>query len=951
MALTLSILTSATTSGDVLAELTTKADFLDAVPVLKNIARGPNKGGDATQTTGLNQPKALPVVDGKGYLYLSGVSGNYASVPDAANLNGLTDFVMEAKDVYMPDWGDAGVETFFSKYDNGNTFTFRRHGLNINVYAIYGAGITSIFPHGLTGAATASVRVTRVGTSVTAELDTGSGYVAIGTAQTVPADAIETNTVPIEIGSTSGGTSQLLTGKISRAVIWDNGTQAGDPVLDVDFTAKSIPHGAKKFQCATGQVVTINQAGTDPATIIKRSVLRFDGADDFMRGLFNQTIDSGYMFAAFSVLGGGGASVARIFSINSTGAFDSDSESAIFSLRNNNNPADLFSYNAQWFSGHGNMFNDDNGDILHQSLIKNGTQKSLVNGAGVASSSNATTISSEEFNIVANASGANNAAIDLYWLGLFPATISPAEAARVVSWVNRRSIFDLKDGFGHYFYDGTKAPVGAISSGSASWNGRIVGSDNGDVDRYLTQATASNQPVSDGYKVTFADNTDHLDIPSTTQAGWQIVGTSLGTFAYRVNANAVTELNLLGNAGGFRTFGDLYGIILLPETANGKEIEAARQVLINRGAADGTTETNLYAYWYARNDIVEFKSVNTSTATSVSYAWSYSPSLTSFPTVDMSSVTNFISAWQSCTSLTSFPTVDMSSGTQFISAWQSCTSLTSFPTVDMSSGTNFTSVFSSCTSLTTIGSGALLGTSATNVNFSAAFYLCPNLEGLPANLDMSQGSNFSNAFNGCTSLATIGAGVLLGTAHAAATVNFNYSFFTSGLTALPANLDLSKGSDFVSAFHGCTSLTTVGTGVLLGTASISVDFTSAFKGCTNLVTLPADFNLSAGTDFQNAFQSCTSLVDFPAGVFDTMGVPASNCFSHTWTGCTALSTTSVENILSSIDTSGQSSPAGGGNYIIITYNVSTGALSAATNTAVTSLKSKGWSIIVNNVTL
>ena len=75
MALNLSTLTSPTTSGDVLAEMLTTADFLDPVPVLRNIARGSNKGGDAKQTTALNQPKALPVVDGKGYLYLSGVSG------------------------------------------------------------------------------------------------------------------------------------------------------------------------------------------------------------------------------------------------------------------------------------------------------------------------------------------------------------------------------------------------------------------------------------------------------------------------------------------------------------------------------------------------------------------------------------------------------------------------------------------------------------------------------------------------------------------------------------------------------------------------------------------------------------------------------------------------------------------------------------------------------------
>ena len=92
---------------------------------------------------------------------------------------------------------------------------------------------------------------------------------------------------------------------------------------NIDFTATNVRHGATKFSCATGQVVTINQAGNDPATIIKKPVLRFsDAANTGLRGLFNQTITDGYMFAAFSVLGNGGETSARVFSINSTSEAD-----------------------------------------------------------------------------------------------------------------------------------------------------------------------------------------------------------------------------------------------------------------------------------------------------------------------------------------------------------------------------------------------------------------------------------------------------------------------------------------------------------------------------------------------------------------------------------------------------------------------------------------------------
>ena len=916
MALTLSTLTSPTTSGDVLAEMLTTADFLDSVPVLRNIARGPNKGGDAKQTTALNQPKALPVVDGKGYLYLSGVTGNYASVPNAANLNGLTDFVMEAKDVYMGDWA-AGAEVFFSKFVSANeAFVFRNNVGNINIYAVYGGvGTNSIFAHGLTGSATASIRVTRVGTSLTAELDTGSGYVAIGSAQTVPASAIDTTTTDLEIGTYFGGGSGILTGKISRAVIWDNGTQAGDPVLDVDFNATSIPHGAKKFQCATGQVVTINQSGNDPATIIKRSVLRFDGANDFMNGVFGQTITEGYMFAAFSVLGDGGDASGRIFGGNSTGVHDY--QSGGFTLRRSGSTDSIqLRYNGGSEVTHSNVFDGARGDFLLESPLKAGDQNSKINNAdaddGAANLPDA--LSSEEF-IIAGQPWGEAAAIDLYWLGLFPATISPAEAARVVSWVNRRSIFDFKDGFGYYFYDGTKAPVGAISSGSASWNGRIVGSDNGDVGKYATQATSSDQPVSDGYKVTFADNTDHLDIPSTTQSGWQICGTSLGTFVYKVNANAVTELNLLGNFGGGRAVGDLYGIILLPETATGKQIESARQVLINRGAADGATSSSYIGAWYLRQDIVEFGSV------------------------DMSGGTNFQGAWQD-SGLTSFPSLNLSSGTTFLASWAGAP-LQNFGSVDCSQGTNFTSAWFLTTALTSFPAGAKLGTAATNVNFTSAWQ-SSGLTSFPA-LDLSSGSNFSSAWKSCSALTSFPAGAQLGTA--AANVNFSNAWNASGLTSFPA-LDLSEGNNFQSAFNGCTSLTTIGSGVLLGTASNNVQFSFVLKNCTALTIIPNNLDLSKGDDFQQGFNGCTSLVDFPAGAFDTMGTPRNSCFVNTWGGCTALSATSVFNILSSIDTSGQSAPSTG-PQITIDYDGT--ALSAATNTAINSLIGKGWQVVINGV--
>jgi hypothetical protein len=234
-------------------------------------------------------------------------------------------------------------------------------------------------------------------------------------------------------------------------------------------------------------------------------------------------------------------------------------------------------------------------------------------------------------------------------------------------------------------------------------------------DKLATQATAADQPTSDGYKVTFADATDHLEIPSTTQAGWQVVGTSLATFVYKVDSDAITELNLLGNLGDatYRQAGDLYGIILLPESATNRDINDARQLLIDRGAADGVTTQSLARFWRARNDIVEFGLVDTSSGTDFTNAWRTCSSLTSFPAIDVSSGTSFQSAWRDCSSLTSFPAINASSGTNFIQAWSNCSSLTSFPAIDVSSGVDFTSAWQNCSSLTQFPQDAKLGTDAT----------------------------------------------------------------------------------------------------------------------------------------------------------------------------------------------------------------------------------------------
>lgn len=165
----------------------------------------------------------------------------------------------------------------------------------------------------------------------------------------------------------------------------------------------------------------------------------------------------------------------------------------------------------------------------------------------------------------------------------------------------------------------------------------------------------------------------------------------------------------------------------------------------------------------------------------------------------------------------------------------------------------------------------------------------------------------------------------------------------SSLASFP-ELNTSSVTEFLQTWQYCTSLISF---PLIDTSS-GVDFAGAWDGCTGLTGFPF-IDVSNGRTFQVAWRNCSSLVNFPANLFDSWtGTPGSSCFRDAWDGCTSLSATSVENILNSIDTSGQSAPSSQ-KEITIDYNEDSGTPSIST--AVANLKSRGWEIRLNNTFL
>lgn len=134
--------------------------------------------------------------------------------------------------------------------------------------------------------------------------------------------------------------------------------------------------------------------------------------------------------------------------------------------------------------------------------------------------------------------------------------------------------------------------------------------------------------------------------------------------------------------------------------------------------------------------------------------------------------------------------------------------------------------------------------------------------------------------------------------------NFNYSFQNCNNLSHPPEADYTSGQDFLYCWFG-----------------------------NDIVDFPIIY-FTNGTTFSDAFRNNTNLTTFPSNLFDTsLATNFTRAFSST-----NLNQASIDNILVSIDTAGQS----GG-----TFEQSNGsAPSSIGETAIDNLRAKGWTIVV-----
>ncbi len=210
------------------------------------------------------------------YVSLPGTSGNYASTPDAAQLDVLGDISLMAY-LSLADWTPAANANILGKnVATGNQRSYilgvvptgklrinwTTDGINnIEVQSTVAPTITDGSP--LAIMATLDVDNGSVGNTATFYTSPdGSVWTMLGTPViTAGVTSIFSSTAPLEVGSVNVGTAGLFAGKVYRAQVY-NGLYFGTKTLVADFNPRATTRGRTTFTDSTGLPWTINGTAT-----------------------------------------------------------------------------------------------------------------------------------------------------------------------------------------------------------------------------------------------------------------------------------------------------------------------------------------------------------------------------------------------------------------------------------------------------------------------------------------------------------------------------------------------------------------------------------------------------------------------------------------------------------------------------------------------------------------
>jgi len=384
------------------------AGNLDLVATLDNLVSG---GVDATQTTATYQPRAhVPV--GGGHLYLPSASGNSASVT-FPSIAASEDFVLEM-DVYLESAtsfhlvSGAASESRLAVH---NGYFYFSH----NEFQALSSSIA-------TGASTLTVE--RSGSTITLKQD--------GVTKATKSSGVSDNSYAFtHLSFNQQYTTSILgiNGHIRTATL----SVAGTEELNIDFS--NATHGASSFVCSTGQTVSINKSGLDPATIIRRPVARFDGVDNYISGTFGADVNTAHAFIKFAVNGDTFNNTApTTLALYRTQHWETNA--AILYSGNGTTGTNGRTFIATTVMSQSGKWNDDNGTIVAEISISDGAHFSKIDNASLQTDSRAYSLNASKFRIGAG-STSGHAPIDVEQIYLFDRVLSDTESAKMYNYVSK----------------------------------------------------------------------------------------------------------------------------------------------------------------------------------------------------------------------------------------------------------------------------------------------------------------------------------------------------------------------------------------------------------------------------------------------------------------------------------------------------------------------------------
>ena len=181
--------------------------------------------------------------------------------------------------------------------------------------------------------------------------------------------------------------------------------------------------------------MSINKSGLDPATIIRRSVARFDGVDNYIGGTFGADVNTAHGFIKFAVNGDTFSNT----SPTTLALYRTDhwlTNAAILYSGNGTTGTNGRTFIAATVLNQTGKWDDANGTIVAEISISDGAHFSKIDNASLQTDSRAYSLNASKFRIGAG-SLSGQAPIDIEQIYLFDRVLSASESAKMYNYVSK----------------------------------------------------------------------------------------------------------------------------------------------------------------------------------------------------------------------------------------------------------------------------------------------------------------------------------------------------------------------------------------------------------------------------------------------------------------------------------------------------------------------------------